>query len=121
MPIDVNSFEPAHRQLARIIRTEINRGGLPPGALLPTQASLSRRFGVTRETARRAISLLSAEGLIVTIRAIGSFVQLPRAGKDLPAGLAKAGGRPGGGPRFGTPGARAQTLRSVIIKETLKC
>jgi DNA-binding FadR family transcriptional regulator len=81
VPIDANSFEPVHRHLARVIRTEIHRGRLPPGRLLPTETCLSRQFGVSRETARRAISLLSAEGLVVTSQVIGSFVQVPRAGE----------------------------------------
>lgn len=44
---------------------------------MPSETSLTHRFGIARETARRAVSLLRAEGLIVTTRAVGSFVKLP--------------------------------------------
>lgn len=75
--IDPGSYEPAYVQLAGIIRARIDSGDLPPGAPVPSEASLTREFGIARETARRAVSLLRAEGLIVTIRAVGSFVRLP--------------------------------------------
>lgn len=75
--IDTNSYEPAYIQLAGIIRAWIENGDLPPGSAVPSEASLTQRFGIARETARRAIALLRTEGIIVTTRAVGSFVRLP--------------------------------------------
>ena len=86
MTIDTNSYEPAYIQLAGIIRAWIGSGELPPGAAVPSEASLTQRFGVARETARRAVALLRAEGLIVTTRAIGSFVRTPGQYEPLLAG-----------------------------------
>ena len=77
MTIDANSYEPAYIQLAGIIRAWIERGDLAPGAPVPSEASLTQRFGIARETARRAVAVLRAEGLVVTTRAVGSFVRLP--------------------------------------------
>ena len=84
--IDANSYEPAYIQLAGIIRAWIDSGELPPGAAVPSEASLTQRFGVARETARRAVALLRTEGLIVTTRAIGSFVRIPGQYEPLLAG-----------------------------------
>ncbi|HEY5989877.1 MAG TPA: GntR family transcriptional regulator [Streptosporangiaceae bacterium] len=86
MTIDTNSYEPAYIQLAGIIRAWIDKGDLPPGAAVPSEASLSQRFGIARETARRAVALLRAEGLIVTTRAVGSFVRLPGQREPVTAG-----------------------------------
>ena len=53
---------------------------------MPSEASLTQRFGIARETARRAVALLRAEGLIVTTRAVGSFVRLPAQCEPVTAG-----------------------------------
>src|SRR5262249_36906495 len=84
--IDTNSYEPAYIQLAGIIRAWIDSGELPPGAAVPSEAALTQRFGIARETARRAVALLRAEGLIVTTRAVGSFVRLPARSEPVTAG-----------------------------------
>jgi DNA-binding GntR family transcriptional regulator len=84
--IDTNSYEPAYIQLAGIIRAWIERGDLRPGEAVPSEASLTQRFGIARETARRAVALLRTEGLIVTTRAVGSFVRLPGQCETVAAG-----------------------------------
>jgi GntR family transcriptional regulator len=84
--IDPASYEPAYVQLAGILRARIDSGDLPPGAPVPSEAALTRQFGLARETARRAVSLLRTEGLIVTIRAVGSFVRLPEKTEPVTAG-----------------------------------
>jgi DNA-binding GntR family transcriptional regulator len=84
--IDTNSYEPAYIQLAGILRAWIDSGDLPPGAAVPSEASLTQQFGIARETARRAVALLRAEGLIVTMRAVGSFVRLPGQCEPVTAG-----------------------------------
>ena len=49
MTIDQASFEPVYRQLARILREQIQVGELHPGAALPSEAALSQTFGVGRD------------------------------------------------------------------------
>jgi DNA-binding GntR family transcriptional regulator len=77
MPIDQASFEPVYRQLARILREQIQAGELRPGAALPSEASLSQTFGVGRDAVRDALASLRSEGLVVTTRGIGTFVREP--------------------------------------------
>lgn len=75
--IDQASFEPVYRQLARILREQIQAGDLHPGAALPSEAALSQTFGVGRDAVRDALASLRSEGLVVTTRGIGTFVREP--------------------------------------------
>jgi DNA-binding GntR family transcriptional regulator len=75
--IDQASFEPVYRQLARILRDQIQAGELRPGAPLPSEASLSQSFGVGRDAVRDALALLRSDGLVITTRGIGTFVREP--------------------------------------------
>jgi DNA-binding GntR family transcriptional regulator len=75
MTIDQASFEPVYRQLARILREQIQAGHILPGAALPSEASLSQTFGVGRDAVRDALASLRSEGLVITTRGIGTFVR----------------------------------------------
>jgi DNA-binding GntR family transcriptional regulator len=77
MVIDQASFEPVYRQLARILRDQIQAGELRAGEALPSEASLSQRFGVGRDAVRDALAMLRSEGLVITTRGIGTFVRGP--------------------------------------------
>jgi len=65
------------RQVADALREEIQTGALPPGVPLPSEVALTQRFGVARATARAAVAVLRAEGLIITYAGRGSFVRGP--------------------------------------------
>ena len=56
------------------IAGEIGSGHYPPGAKLPTEAALARRFGVNRHTVRRALEALREAGRIHVRRGAGAFV-----------------------------------------------
>ncbi|SPJ23921.1 phosphonate metabolism transcriptional regulator PhnF [Palleronia abyssalis] len=60
--------------IAETLRAEIAQGVRAPGARLPTEAQLSKRFGVNRHTVRRALAHLSQEGLLHSRRGVGVFV-----------------------------------------------
>ena len=53
---------------------EIGGGRYAPGAKLPTEAELARRFGVNRHTVRRALAALTEAGRIHVRRGAGAFV-----------------------------------------------
>ena len=63
----------AHELLARILD-----GTYPPGAFLPPQRLLAEEFGVSRDTMRRALAELQADGLIQSRQGSGSRVIGPR-------------------------------------------
>lgn len=65
----------AWRQIADAIAAEIRGGGFAPGEQLPTEAQFAVRFGVNRHTARRAIGVLAAEGLVRAAQGRGTFVE----------------------------------------------
>ena len=52
----------------------IESGQLKAGDRLPTEAELSRRFGVARTVVREAISLLRYDGMVDSRRGVGAFV-----------------------------------------------
>ena len=56
---------PLYRQVTDILRAPIVAGTLPPGAVLPREADLSKHFGVSLITVRLALRDLETEGLIL--------------------------------------------------------
>ncbi|MCL4506298.1 MAG: GntR family transcriptional regulator [Chloroflexi bacterium] len=79
MSIDVNDEQvrPSvlYAQVELLIREEIARDGLQPGARLPTEAELCKRFGVSRSTIRQSLNRLEIDGLITRTRGKGTFVR----------------------------------------------
>ncbi|MEV5895778.1 GntR family transcriptional regulator [Nonomuraea fuscirosea] len=61
-------------QIAARLREQIVAGEFAPGAVLPSEAELCRRFGVARNTVRRGLALLENEGLLVTVPSKGRVV-----------------------------------------------
>ncbi|WP_241826900.1 winged helix-turn-helix domain-containing protein [Streptomyces graminilatus] len=68
-----------YEQLAKIIENKIRTGEFAAGSRLPGEMILSQEYGVGSNTVRRALDILRERGLLVTVRARGSFVveQLP--------------------------------------------
>lgn len=66
------------RAIAEQLRRSIENGHYAPGARIPTEYELADEYSVSRETIRRALALLKADGLLVTARSQGTYVrQLP--------------------------------------------
>jgi GntR family transcriptional regulator len=63
-----------HDRVYRILRDEIERGVLPPGARLPAERDLCKRLTVSRATVRRALRQLNEDGLIESWVGRGTFV-----------------------------------------------
>lgn len=73
--IDKDRFEPAYAQLAAILRRQIAGGVYPPGGRIPSEASISRQYGLSVMTVRQAIGVLTEQGLIERIQGCGTFVK----------------------------------------------
>jgi DNA-binding GntR family transcriptional regulator len=69
---------PLYRRVVEALRREILTGALAPGARLPTEEGLCRRFGVSRHTVREALRRLREERLVTSRQGAGSMVA-PRA------------------------------------------
>jgi len=75
MSIDHRSDRPVYLQIADELRMQINSGEFGPGAKLPSEATLTAHYGVTRLTVRRALAVLAAEGLTESAPGKGVFVR----------------------------------------------
>lgn len=64
-----------YQEIAAHLRERIACGDLRPGAALPSEAELRRRFATSRNTVRQALALLEREGLIVAEHGRGRFVR----------------------------------------------
>jgi len=73
----------AYLEIAAALRKEISGQHLAPHSRLPSEPELVRRYGVARETVRRALAKLEEDGLIYRRRAVGTFVAEPHIEQDL--------------------------------------
>lgn len=65
---------PLYRQIQQVIKTEIIRGILRKGDLVPSEKDLATKFHVSLLTAKNAILGLAEEGLVYRVRGKGTFV-----------------------------------------------
>ncbi len=75
--LDPDDPKQASQQIANKLRAAILTRRLTPGDKLPSQPELASRYGVARETVKRALDLLRAERLIVSRQGSGAFVRAP--------------------------------------------
>jgi GntR family transcriptional regulator len=68
---------PLYRQLAGLLREQIESGELPPGRPIPSKRALRQEHGVSAQTVDKATALLKAEGLVRTVPGLGLFVTRP--------------------------------------------
>jgi GntR family transcriptional repressor for pyruvate dehydrogenase complex len=61
-------------QVERMLRAQIEGGGVGPGDKLPSESGLMAQFAVSRTVIREAVSRLQAAGLVETYRGKGTFV-----------------------------------------------
>jgi GntR family transcriptional regulator len=76
--INPRAAEPPYRQIAGWLRARILAGEFRPGEdPLPSEKDLVELFEVSRDTARRAVSVLRDEGLVRTVPQRGTYVVSP--------------------------------------------
>lgn len=68
------ALEFAYSRIAREIEREIRSGRIPPGGKLMGEREMAAHYGVSSDTARRAVRELREKGLVETLRPLGSFV-----------------------------------------------
>lgn len=73
-----------YAQVKQFLRDALASGQYPPGALMPSEAELVQRFGVSRMTVGRALRELAAEGLVDRVQGVGTFAaQLGKVASQL--------------------------------------
>lgn len=80
--VDTHSPIPIYYQIREQLRRQIVGGHLKHGDTLPTEMEICAECGVSRMTARQALSQLAYEGLVVRQRGRGTFVAAPKATLD---------------------------------------
>jgi GntR family transcriptional regulator, phosphonate transport system regulatory protein len=66
------------RRIRDGLAAEIDGGGLPPGAQLPTESALCAQFETGRHSVRRAVQALAIEGRLRVVQGRGTFVEAAR-------------------------------------------
>ncbi|MCL2158270.1 MAG: GntR family transcriptional regulator [Oscillospiraceae bacterium] len=74
--IDKNSDMPIYKQIYNTLYDEIVRGAYDEQGKLPCERELKRLFGVERNTVRKALKLLSDDGLIIKVPGYGTKIAL---------------------------------------------
>lgn len=71
---------PLSQQVANDILASVEAGDLarPSDGLLPSEADLSQRYGVSRATVREALSRLEQRGVILRRHGVGTFINAQR-------------------------------------------
>ena len=72
--LDRDSEVPLYRQIAKLLRDDIEAGTYPPGSTIPSVKSIEQDTGCTHVTVRKGIGLLVDEGLVVVVPGKGTFV-----------------------------------------------
>lgn len=66
---------PKYRDLAAVLRDQIERGELTPGQKLPYTDELVTQYGYSKHTVRAVVQLLVDEGLVIARRRYGTVVR----------------------------------------------
>ncbi|WP_026477399.1 GntR family transcriptional regulator [Alkaliphilus transvaalensis] len=72
--VDANSHVPIYHQIIQQIKSAAATGLLAPGDKLLSVRELSRQIGINPNTIARAYQELERDGIIETIRGVGTFL-----------------------------------------------
>lgn len=76
--VDLMGPDPIYLQIAADIRQRIESGEYPPSRAVPSEMDMCEMYEVSRNTVRRAVRLLNAEGVLRTVRGKGTYVEPPK-------------------------------------------
>jgi GntR family histidine utilization transcriptional repressor len=72
-PTDARRPVAPYARVKQFLKEELAQGRWLPGALMPSDAELVARFGVSRMTVTRALRELQSEGLVERVQGVGTF------------------------------------------------
>jgi len=80
LPVQANALPaPLYAQVKQMIAQQIRSGAWPAHHRVPSEAELVDELGFSRMTINRALRELTAEGLLVRMQGVGTFVAQPKA------------------------------------------
>ncbi|MGL5662976.1 MAG: GntR family transcriptional regulator, partial [Cetobacterium sp.] len=82
--IDKNSHTPIYVQLESILLEMIENGDLKPGDMIPSENELSKKYSISRMTAKKAIDSLTIKGLVERSQGKGTYVSSVEKKIELP-------------------------------------
>ena len=71
---DTNSPTPLYHRVYAVMRERVVNDYYPPDTPMPSEAELAETFAVSRITIRKAMGMLTTEGLVTRTRGRGTFV-----------------------------------------------
>ncbi|OTG84212.1 histidine utilization repressor [Acinetobacter sp. ANC 4558] len=74
LSIDENSPVPIYMRVKQLITMKINQGAWTTNQKIPSESELVNQLGCSRMTVNRALRELTAEGILVRVQGVGSFV-----------------------------------------------
>ncbi len=104
----INIPKPPYKIIKEYLLENIKTGKYSPGEKIESENKLAEIFGVSRLTARKAVSELVQEGYFVRVQGMGTFVSHLSMGGRKPTYI--------GVVVKGTDGARGQAILSGILK-----
>lgn len=72
--VDRDGPVPLFEQIAVILVDRISSGELGANRPIPSEKHLCQEFGISRGTARKAVTVLRKQGLVITVPGRGTFV-----------------------------------------------
>lgn len=72
--VERDAPEAPFQQLAGILRARLKRRDWKPNRAIPGENALADQYGLSRPTVRRAIGVLTAEGLVYALPGRGTYV-----------------------------------------------
>lgn len=80
---DNSEVSPVYRTIASALMERIDNNDLPVGSRFPSERNLASEYGISRMTARAAVSLLAQRGYVERRNGSGTFVASPKIELDL--------------------------------------
>ena len=84
---EFESQQPKYALVAQSLLSDIRSGRFSVGSMLPTEDKLATQFGVSRQTVRSALRLLSDKGYVKSQRPLGTKVIATQQAKKQTLGL----------------------------------
>lgn len=81
--MDSDAPIPLYYRIKSRLQEAIENGQLAPGDRVPSERELTEQYGVSRMTARQAVTELKAQGYIVRVQGKGTFVAAPKLDQPL--------------------------------------